>query len=81
MADKDKADCEAAAEEIRAFAAELERRGFSAEAITDGLFVVAMNAAHKMAGPHFLAGYLTGMARSIEAEANGLKGAESATKH
>jgi hypothetical protein len=62
------------ARRIREFAMELERDGFPAAAITDGMLMVALDAAHKMAGPHHLAKFLSKLARRFQMEADETQG-------
>jgi hypothetical protein len=62
------------ARRIREFAMELERDGFPAVAITDGMLMVALDAAHKMAGPHHLAKFLSKLARRFQMEADETQG-------
>ena len=77
----DKADCERAAMELRAFAMELERDGYQPAVICDAMMTVGMTAAKQMGGARHLAGYLEEMAHHYQAEANGSEGAEGATTH
>jgi hypothetical protein len=62
------------ARRIREFAIELERDGFPAVAITDGMLMVALDAAHKMAGPHHLAKFLSKLARRFQMKADETQG-------
>jgi hypothetical protein len=70
----DQAVTEHVARRIREFAMELERDGFPAAAITDGMLMVALDAAHKMAGPHHLAKFLSKLARRFQMEADETEG-------
>jgi hypothetical protein len=70
----DQAETEAVARKIREFAMELERDGYPAAAITDGMLMVALDAAHKMAGPHHLAKFLSKLARRFQMEADETQG-------
>ena len=66
----DQAETEAVARKIREFAMELERDGYPAAAITDGMLMVALDAAHKIAGPHHLSKFLSKLARQFQVEAD-----------
>jgi hypothetical protein len=70
----DQAETEAVARKIREFAMELEQDGYPAAAITDGMLMVALDAAHKMAGPHHLSKFLSKLARRFQAEADETEG-------
>ena len=70
----DQAETEAIARIIREFAIKLERDGYPAAAITDGMLMVALDAAHKMAGPHHLAKFLSKLARWFQMEADETQG-------
>jgi len=70
----DQAETEAVARKIRELAMELERDGYPAAAITDGMLMVALDAAHKMAGPHHLAKFLCKLARRFQVEADESEG-------
>ena len=45
----EKSECEAVAQKMRELAMELERDGYPAAAITDGMLMVALDAAHHRA--------------------------------
>ena len=70
----DQAETEAVARKIREFAMELERDGYPAAAITDGMLMVALDAAHKMAGLNHLAKFLSKLARRFQVEADESEG-------
>ena len=70
----DQAETEAVARKIREFAMELERDGYPAAAITDGMLMVALDAAHKMAGPHHLSKFLSKLAHRFQVEADESEG-------
>jgi hypothetical protein len=70
----DQAETEAVARKIREFAMELERDGYPAAAITDGMLMVELDAAHKMAGPHHLSKFLRKLARRFQVEADETEG-------
>lgn len=69
----DRADCEAAAEELREFAMDLERSGHPPAAIADALLTLGMRAARRIGGPGHLAEHLGRMAHQFQAEANGME--------
>ena len=70
----DQAETEAIARIIREFAIKLERDGYPAAAITDGMLMVALDAARKMAGPHHLSKFLSKLARRFQVEADETEG-------
>jgi hypothetical protein len=70
----DQAVTEDVARRIREFAMELERDGFPAAAITNGMLMVAPDVAHNMAGPHHLAKFLSKLARRYQVEAEESEG-------
>jgi hypothetical protein len=74
----DQAETEAVARKIREFALELEREGYPAAAITDGMLMVALDAAHKIAGPRHLSKFLGKLARRFQVEADET---EASTSH
>src|SRR3954447_3045564 len=54
----EKSECETVAKKMRELAMELERDGYPAAAITDGMLMVALDAAHQIAGPRHLSNFL-----------------------
>jgi hypothetical protein len=74
----EKSECEAVAKKIREFAMALERDKYPAAAITDGMLMVALNAARQLAGPRHLSNFLSKLARRFQAEADE---AEESTTH
>ena len=48
---------------MREFAMELERDEYPAATITDGMLMVALDAAHQIAGPRHLSNFLGKLAR------------------
>lgn len=77
----DRADCEAAAAELREFAIDLECSGHPPAAIADAMMVVGMTSAKRLGGARHLSAHLERMAQFYRAEANGLEGDEGATTH
>jgi hypothetical protein len=67
----EKSESEAVAQKMRELAMELERDGYPAAAITDGMLMVALDAAHQIAGPRHFLGKL---ARRFQAEADEAEG-------
>jgi hypothetical protein len=76
----DQAECEAVAKKMREFAMELERDGYPAAAITDGMLMVALDAARQLAGPRHLSNFLGKLARRFQAEAEADE-ADGSTTH
>ena len=70
----EKSECEAVAQKMRELAMELERDGYPAAAITDGMLMVALDAAHQIAGPRYLSNFLGKLARRFRAEADEAEG-------
>jgi hypothetical protein len=77
----DRADCEAAAVELREFAMELERSGHPREAIADAMLTVGMTSAKRLGGARSLAGFLEEMGQHYREEANESECAEYVTTH
>jgi len=71
----EKSECEAVAQKMRELAMELERDGYPAAAITDGMLMVALDAAHQIAGPRHLSNFLGKLARRFQAEPTRLRDA------
>ncbi|MCD6072325.1 MAG: hypothetical protein K0S42_2841 [Microvirga sp.] len=61
----EKSECEAVAQKMRELAMELERDGYPAAAITDGMLMVA---------PRHLSNFLGKLARRFQAEADEAEG-------
>ena len=69
----EKSESEDVAQKMRELAMELERDGYPA-AITDGMLMVALDAAHQIAGPRHLSNFLGKLARRFQAEADEAEG-------
>jgi hypothetical protein len=70
----EKSESEAVAQKMQELAMELERDGYPAAAITDGMLMVALDAAHQIAGPRHLSNFLGKLARRFQAEADEAEG-------
>ena len=70
----EKSECEAVAQKMRELAMELEQDGYPAAVITDGMLMVALDAAHQIAGPHRLSNFLGKLARRFQLEADEAEG-------